>query len=165
MSQNMIAMRGTEYYTQNTVGAKLVIDIMGDPMADALSSTNLSQCDRSFAIADFVSADGGTSLDLMRRLIKIVRTAHATRAIMITFTSLPGNDFSALLRCLHHDNAAIPLTHKPGVHTFASGTAFYWQIFPDDSLALGFSATATHWLSNERLGDDSLGTRWRTRLR
>ena len=143
----MIAMRGAGYYSKNTMGAKFVIDAAYDLVADALSGMNLSQCDKSFAIADFGSADGGTSLDLMRRLIKIVRTAHATRAITITFTDLPANDFSALFRILHHDDTAIPLAHEPGVHTFASGTTFYRQIFPDDSLALGFSATAMHWLS------------------
>ena len=34
-----------------------------------------------------------------------------------------------------------------GVFSFASGTSFHRQIFPDGTLSLGFSATAMHWLS------------------
>ena len=35
----------------------------------------------------------------------------------------------------------------PSVFSFASGTSFHRQIFPDATLSLGFSATAMHWLS------------------
>ena len=34
-----------------------------------------------------------------------------------------------------------------GVFSFASGTSFHQQIFPDATLSLGFSASAMHWLS------------------
>jgi len=41
------------------------------------------------------------------------------------------------------------------VFSFASGTSFHQQIFPDATLSLGFSATAMHWLSRlpATLGD------------
>jgi NAD(P)-dependent dehydrogenase (short-subunit alcohol dehydrogenase family) len=42
-----------------------------------------------------------------------------------------------------------------GVFSFASGTSFHHQIFPDATLSLGFSASAMHWLSRlpATLGD------------
>ncbi|CAF1461380.1 unnamed protein product [Adineta steineri] len=143
----MIAMRGNGYYSKNTVGAKLIIDIAGDFVMNALSTMNLSGWDTSFSIADFGAADGGTSLDLMRRIVKTIRAADMKKAITITYTDLPQNDFSALFHHLHHEDHIIPLGREPNVYTFASGTTFYRQIFPDNTLSLGFSATAMHWLS------------------
>ncbi|CAF1377209.1 unnamed protein product [Adineta ricciae] len=144
----MIAMRGMGYYSENTIGAKVVIDTAGVLVVDALSRMNLFQSNASFEIADFGAADGGTSLDLMRCLIESVRAANVARPITITYTDLPQNDFSALFRRLHfHDDHVTPLGHEPNVYTFASGTTFYRQIFPENTLSLGFSATAMHWLS------------------
>jgi hypothetical protein len=143
----MIAMRGVGYYSKNTIGAKVVIDAAADLVASALSTMDLSQSSTPFTVADFGAADGGTSLDLMRRIVKTVRAANATKAITITYTDLPQNDFSVLFHRLHHEDDTIPLGREPNVYTFASGTTFYRQIFPNNTLSLGFSATAMHWLS------------------
>jgi hypothetical protein len=40
-----------------------------------------------------------------------------------------------------------PLADEPGLSTFASATSFHRQIFPDETLSFGFSASAMHWLS------------------
>src|SRR5262249_54667061 len=68
----------------------------------------------------------------------------------VTYTDLPHNDFSALFQLLHGllpAHKENPLGLVPGVFTFASGTSFYRQIFPDQTISLGFSATAMHWMS------------------
>ncbi|UJR17419.1 hypothetical protein I4U23_004314 [Adineta vaga] len=83
----------------------------------------------------------------MRLIIKTIRAGNMTKPITITYTDLPQNDFSALFQRLHHDDHARPLTCEQNVYTFASGTTFYRQIFPDNTLSFGFSATAMHWLS------------------
>jgi hypothetical protein len=145
----VIAMRGAGYYSANTVGAKAVIDAAADLVLETLESMAL-QGSTPFAIADFGAADGGTSIDMMRKAIARIRQAAPNRQITITYTDLPHNDFSVLFQLLqgllptHKEN---PLAHQPNVFTFGSGTTFYRQIFPDATVSLGFSATAMHWLS------------------
>ena len=145
----VIAMRGAGYYSSHTIGAKAVINAAADLVVDALGRMDLSST-APFAIADYGAADGGTSIDMMRRTIDAIRARAGERPIAITYTDLPHNDFSALFRLVHGllpQSPERPLGAEPGVFTFASGTSFYRQIFPDDTLSLGFSATAMHWLS------------------
>jgi hypothetical protein len=145
----VIAMRGAGYYSENTVGAKAVIDAAGDLVMQALAGMDLA-ASGPFSVADYGCADGGTSIDLMRRIVAEIRSKAAARPITITYTDLPHNDFSVLFRFLHGHlgkQPGIPLGAQDGVFTFASGTSFYRQILPPGTLALGFSATAMHWLS------------------
>jgi hypothetical protein len=143
-------MRGGGYYSDNAIGAKMVIDATVPVVDAALAGALAKASDMPFAIADFGAADGGTSLDLMRKIVGGVRAACPNRSITLTYTDLPYNDFSALFRLLHglHGVAnGVPLAHEPGLFTFASATSFHRQIFPDETLSFGFSASAMHWLS------------------
>jgi hypothetical protein len=145
----VIAMRGAGYYSANTIGAKAVIDAAADLVLEALEGMALKG-ETHFAIADFGAADGGTSIDMMRRAVARIRKDAPERTITITYTDLPHNDFSALFRLMngllpgYEQN---PLAAQPGVLIFASGTSFYRPIFPASTISLGFSATAMHWLS------------------
>ncbi len=146
----VVQMRGAGYYSQNTIGAKAVIDAAADLVLDALSGMSLGHHTHPFALADFGAADGGTSLDLMRQAIGFVQQAAPSRAVTLTYTDLPHNDFSSLFRLLHGlipGRADNPLGQIENVFTFASGTSFYHQVFPAATLDFGFSATAMHWLS------------------
>jgi hypothetical protein len=145
-----IAMRGAGYYSANTVGAKTVIDRVGDLVVAAAAKLPPLKPGEAFSIADFGAADGGTSMDMIRRLIGAIREREPQRQIALAYTDLPHNDFSALFRLtqgLIGERTQAPLAEIPGVFISAAGTSFYRQIFPDASLALGFSATAMHWLS------------------
>ncbi len=145
-----ISMRGAGYYSANTVGAKTVIDKVGDLVVAAVARMPELEPGRAFAIADFGAADGGTSIDMMRRLVEAIRAREPDRQIAITYTDLPHNDFGVLFRLtqgLIGPKAREPLAAIPGVFIFASGTSFYRQIAPDGALSFGFSATAMHWLS------------------
>ncbi|AVO44743.1 SAM-dependent methyltransferase [Phreatobacter cathodiphilus] len=149
-SAQVIAMRGAGYYSSNTVGAKAVIDKAGDLVVEALGSMALEAAETTFSVCDYGAADGGTSLDMMRRLVDTVRQRAPGRAIQITYTDLPHNDFSALFRLtqgLLGDQAKPPIADTPNLYILGSGTSFYRQIVPDGTLNLGFSATAMHWLS------------------
>ena len=149
-AQPVIAMRGAGYYSDNTIGAKAVIDAAGELVVEALEAMHLADDTMPFAVADFGAADGGTSLDLMRRIADKVRAASPKRQISITYTDLPHNDFSVLFRRLHGllgTPEPSPLAARDNLFTFASGTSFHRQIFPDRTLSFGFSATAMHWLS------------------
>lgn len=145
----IVQMRGAGYYSQNTIGAKAVIDAAAELVLSALSQMPLRQA-VPFAMADFGAADGGTSLDLMRKAVSAIRQAAPERPVTLTYTDLPHNDFSSLFRLLHGlvpERSEAPLGQMENVFTFASGTSFYRQIFPGGELDFGFSATAMHWLS------------------
>ena len=145
-----IAMRGAGYYSSNTVGAKAAIDKVADRVVEALARMPALPPGQPFALADFGAADGGTSIDLMRRAIEAIRAREEDRPITLTYTDLPHNDFGALFRLtqgLLGPSTEAPLAAIPGVFIFGSGTSFYRQIAPDGALSLGFSATAMHWLS------------------
>jgi hypothetical protein len=149
-SDSTIAMRGGGYYSDNAIGAKMVIDATVPVVDAALVGALAKSSDKPFAIADFGAADGGTSLDLMRKVVRGVRAACPGRSITLTYTDLPYNDFSVLFRLLHGLLGAAngaPLADEPGLSTFASATSFHRQFFPDETLSFGFSASAMHWLS------------------
>ena len=88
----VIAMRGAGYYSSHTIGAKAVINAAADLVVDALSRMDLNSA-APFAIADYGAADGGTSMDMMRRAIDAIRAKGGERPIAITYTDLPHNDF------------------------------------------------------------------------
>jgi hypothetical protein len=143
-----IRMRGAGYYGAHQT--PLVIDHTLPLMLDALDALDPVSSGSVFAIADFGAADGGTSIGMLRALLTELRTRAPDRPVTLTHTDLPYNDFSALFRLVHgllpgreHDG----LRDFHGVFSFASGTSFHRQIFPDATLSLGFSATAMHWLS------------------
>ena len=149
-----IAMRGAGYYSANTVGAKTVIDKVGDLVAAAVGKMPALAEGQAFTIADFGAADGGTSSDLMRGLVQAIRLREPQRQISITYTDLPHNDFSTLFRLsqgLLGPKTDKPLADTPGLFIFGSGTSFYRQVLPDNSLSFGFSATAMHWISRRPL--------------
>jgi hypothetical protein len=143
-----IAMRGAGYYSANTVGAKTAINRVGDIVVAAAAKTPALKPGEAFSVADFGAADGGTSMEMMRRLIAAIRAREPERQIAIAYTDLPHNDFSTLFRQTQGlIGEGAPIADIPGVFISAAGTSFYRQIFPDASLSLGFSATAMHWLS------------------
>jgi len=142
-------MRGAGYYSEHTTGAKLVIDAAIPLVLATVAEMDLAASAAPFGIVDYGAADGGTSIALHRALIAAVR-ARSGRAITLTHTDLPHNDFSALFRLMHGllpGKPGLGLGDDPALFSFASGTSFYRQIVPDGTLALGFSATAMHWLS------------------
>lgn len=145
-----ISMRGAGYYSANTIGARHVINKVADLVVNSVAKMPRLAESEAFAIADFGAADGGTSMDMMRRLVGAVREREPERAIAITYTDLPHNDFSTLFRLsqgLLGPATDMPLAETPDLYIFGSGTSFYRQILPDNSLSFGFSATAMHWIS------------------
>ncbi len=145
-------MRGAGYYSANTVGAKHVINKAGDLVIEALSEIAIEKGQGALSIADFGAADGGTSMELMQRLVDIIRQRAPQRQISLGYTDLPHNDFSALFRLtqgLLGEPTDKPLASNPDLFIYGCGTTFYKQLFADNTLDLGFSATAMHWLSRK----------------
>src|SRR5262249_19198447 len=136
---DVIAMKGGGYYSLATIGAKDVIDGATPLVLDAIA--RIPDAEGPFWFADMGTADGGTSRDLVGAVIEAVRRRWLGREIAVLHTDQPRNDFNALVARVHARPA------QEGVHFLQSATSFYRQILPAGQLALGFSATAMHWLS------------------
>jgi hypothetical protein len=99
------------------------------------------------------AADGGTSLELWRAVLGHVRRQAPERAIEMVYTDLPKNDFSQLFRLIHGQTEMRSyLKDIPNTYVLASGTSFHESILPPATLDLGFSATATHYISQTPAG-------------
>ncbi|MEZ5775099.1 MAG: SAM-dependent methyltransferase [Hyphomicrobiaceae bacterium] len=103
---------------------------------------------RAFRATDMGAADGGTSVDMWRRVLKDVRARAPRRPIEMVYTDLPRNDFAQVFRMIHGQTDIKSYYREiEDLYVYASGTSFHDAIFPKESLDLGFSATASHYVS------------------
>ena len=83
----------------------------------------------------------------LQRPIRVLRErAGEKRAISVVHTDLPENDFTVLFQTVNGDPQSY-LRGDAAVFPSAVGRSFYQQIFPSDSITLGWSSWAAHWLS------------------
>ncbi|MEL6421801.1 MAG: SAM-dependent methyltransferase [Pseudomonadota bacterium] len=154
------AMKGGGYYSERTRGAKHVIDRAADMLLDAARSIPGPADDgQPLRIADYGTADGGTSLDTICQTVAALSERFPSRQVEVVYTDLPSNDFSALFRNVitGGDGADSEQPSMPGArlgsfpHVFVSaiGRGFHTQLLADNSLDIGFSATAMHYVSEK----------------
>ena len=147
-TQRFMAMKGAGYYSKATTGAKHVIDGATDLILDAVGRMNLADDGSAFRAVDMGAADGGTSIDMWRKVLRDVRRRVPSRPIEMVYSDLPRNDFSQLFRSIHgQTDIESYYTKIDDLYVFASATSFHQAIFPASSLNLGFSATASHYIS------------------
>ena len=146
-SKHTIAMSARGQYSLHTQGAKDVIDNACELALQALAKTALSDGPAPYNIADYGAADGGTSVDLIGRLIDYIRERAPNRPVAVNYTDLPRNDYSALFLMLQDNDPTRYLRRHKNVFPLATATSFFDAIFPPESIDFGFSATAMHWLS------------------
>lgn len=143
-----ITMSGDGLYSLATVGAKDVID-KATPLVLAALESIQQKVDGAWCFSDMGCADGGTSLDLWRAVISTLRK-YDEREIQIIYADQARNDFNALVKILHGlTQFDSYLNEFEAVHALQSGSSFYTPILPANTLHLGFSATAMHWLSQK----------------
>src|SRR5215208_394743 len=142
-TDRFMAMKGQGYYSTATTGAKDVIDGAAHLVIEAIDRMDLADDSQAIRLADMGAADGGTSIDLWRHVLKHLRAKVPSRPIELVYTDLPRNDFSQLFRIVH-GQTDIPtyLDEVDGVFVLASANSFHRPMFPPRSLHLGFSSTA-----------------------
>jgi hypothetical protein len=92
-------------------------------------------------IADFGSSQGLNSIYAIKAIINYLqKTNKYIKEPFIVHNDLPTNDWKSLFQLLIEDNS------YKGV---ASGRSFYEQCLPNNSLQIGYSSTALHWLSEK----------------
>jgi hypothetical protein len=146
-TQSVLAMRSAGYYSERTAGARDVINNASEMVLSALEDMPASQILR---IADFGAADGGTSRDMWMHIIGSRRAGGDHRQIEMLYTDLASNDFSTLFRMMQGmqgDPKHAYQMHHDNVFVHACGTGFHQQLMANESLHLGFSATAMHYVS------------------
>jgi len=140
-----ITMSAGGLYSLATIGAKDVID-RATPRVLAAVDQLIAPSDAHWCFSDMGCADGGTSLDLWRSVTRHCRR-KSHQDIQIVYADQARNDFNALVGILHGLTQFESYLHElPHVHAVESGSSFYQPILPANSLHLGFSATAMHWL-------------------
>src|SRR5215475_9797791 len=78
-----VAMRGGGYYSGVIKSAKDVIDGATPLVLDAIRDLPNSDVTTPFALADMGCADGGTSLDMVRRAVAAVRERWPERPVTV----------------------------------------------------------------------------------
>lgn len=148
--QGELSMRSGGYYSERTVGARIVIDNAFPMVRAALGEVPNTGARLRFA--DFGCADGGTSKGLWSRLIDELRAGGDSRDIEVIYTDLPSNDFSTLFKQMQGiigDAERAYQTRHRGVFVHGCGTGFHQQLMASGTLDLGFSATAMHYVSEK----------------
>lgn len=146
-TQDVLAMRGEGYYSERTAGAKNVINDAGAMVLNALRDLPPAS---TLRFADYGAADGGTSQQMWDMVIRNCRDAGDERQIEMMYTDLASNDFSTLFRIMQGmqgDATYAYQNHFKNVFVHACGTGFHEQLLTNESLHLGFSATAMHYVS------------------
>ena len=145
-----ITMAGGGRYSLATRGAEDVINKSIPLVIDVLNAMSITEEMADFTFSDIGTADGGTSLKLVEKLIHSIRKKSPKIDINIVYADQPKNDFNSLVETV------LGLGHFPSylqnienVYPLFSANSFYKQILPHNSLDFGFSATAMHWLSKE----------------
>jgi len=107
----------------------------------------LPKAPQPIAIADYGAGSGHDSLlPISVAIAALRRRTRPDHAILVAHTDLAANDFTALFTTLTKDPNSY-LNKDRAAFPSAVGRAYYSQIIPSSSIALGWSSLALHWLS------------------
>jgi hypothetical protein len=113
----------------------------------AAENVPLPDAPQPIGVADYGAATGYNSLLPIASAVRVLRgRTRPDHAILVTHSDLPGNDFTALFTTITEDPDSY-LTADKATFAAAVGRSFYQQILPPESIVLGWSSWATHWLS------------------
>ena len=113
----------------------------------AAANVPLPAAPHPIGVADYGAATGYNSLLPIASAVEVLRKrTRPDHAVLVTHTDLPGNDFTALFTTITEDPDSYLAADKATFAT-AVGRSFYQQILPSESVVLGWSSWATHWLS------------------
>ncbi len=147
-TDDFMAMKGAGYYSRATIGAKHVMDNATGLILDAIDRQPPADDGSVFTMTDMGCADGGTSIDMVGRVLGDIRDRCPSRPIQMVYTDLPRNDFSQLFQIVHGlTDTESYASHIDNLYVMASATSFHSRIVPPGSLNLGHSATASHYIT------------------
>ena len=144
-----VAMTAGGAYSLATLGEKDAINGAWPIVLDAIERIP-DRPGSAFTFSDMGTADAGTSLEMIGDAIAAIRQRFPERDVQIVYTDQPRNDYNVIFQMLHGlTGQASYLDRFENIQVMASATSFYNRILPANTLDLGFSATAMHWLSRK----------------
>lgn len=162
-----VGLDGEGAYTASTKGCFDVIDAASPLVLESVSSMPLPTS-RAFHVADYGTADGGTSLGLLSSVVRTLRQreGHLKREVLLRYEDQPANEWKSVFA--HASGArrvtdaygrpVVPPTDLGDVYVEGCGTGFHERCYPSNSVDLGLSFTAMHWLS--AFPNSLKGTEW-----
>lgn len=145
---------GEGVYTAATKGCFDVIDT-ATPLVLKEVATQPLRPNQAFHLADFGTADAGTSLGLLSKVIRAVREREGDKEVTIHYEDQASNEWKSVF---NHALGVKRVTDAYGnsidcpyeldnVFIEACGVGFHSQCYPSNTIDLGVSFTAMHWLS------------------
>ena len=149
-TQSSLSMKGEGYYSAKTAGAKNAIDKTQELLLNSIKSLPKQDILR---IADFGSADGGTSQEMWFNIIEKIKKSGDNREIEMLYTDLASNDFSVLFRMMQgmqgNDNFAYQ-NKFDNVFVHGCGTGFHKQLMANNSCLL-YTSPSPRDISGSRM--------------
>jgi cyclopropane-fatty-acyl-phospholipid synthase len=116
-------------------------------LVDAAKSIAMDP-NRPMLLADYGASQGRNSMLPVSAAIDAMRSGREPAGpITIVHTDLPSNDFASLFTMLDEDDASY-LRGREGLYPSAIGRSYFDMILPPNSVDLGWSSNALHWLSH-----------------
>lgn len=146
---------GEGAYSAATKGCFDVINAASPLVLDEIQKQPL-RSNQAFHIADYGTADAGTSLGLLSRVVQTVREREADKEVVIHYEDQLGNEWKSVFNHAlgfkevsdAYGNQVNTPYEMGNVFVEACGVGFHSQCYPSGSLDLGVSFTAMHWLSS-----------------
>ncbi|XP_055958079.1 uncharacterized protein LOC126826821 [Patella vulgata] len=140
---------------------KIICDISREQILEIVDTliSDPSSENEPFTVAEYGAADSSSSMGLMTDIINTVRSkCGINKEIHIMYEDLPLSDFNSLYKRIH---GIIPIPRSylldhENVYVTSSGTNFYKQCFPANSVDLAISFSSLHWLSKSVQLSDSV---------
>jgi len=127
----------TSGYSLETFGARVALEKSMPQMLAALKALP----PEPLTFVDFGIADGGTSLQFWQDVFSTLRKNNP-HPIHLYGNDLPENPHNDL--ALHLEQLR---QQVPELRAYIAPVSFYQQVVADNTMSVGFSATALHWLS------------------
>eukprot|EP01103_Thecamoeba_quadrilineata_P007812 TRINITY_DN17633_c0_g1_i1.p1 TRINITY_DN17633_c0_g1~~TRINITY_DN17633_c0_g1_i1.p1 ORF type:complete len:367 (+),score=82.50 TRINITY_DN17633_c0_g1_i1:64-1164(+) len=123
----------------------------GIPYLDAvLKTTDFKKNTESspFVIADYGSATGSNSYGPVQTIVTHLHQHQPNREVLVTHVDLPSTDWCKLFALIEKDRYNLSgETTQAKIFTSVVGRSFYEQVLPRESVDIGISTSAVHWLS------------------
>ncbi|OMJ80463.1 hypothetical protein SteCoe_19266 [Stentor coeruleus] len=127
------------------------LDLFENCLKDTLNLT-----EGPIKISDYGCSEGKNSIIYFSECLKRFRS-YSNRTVWITHTDLPSNNWSEVHNLLN--SCDFSYLNLPNTYFSTVGRSFFNQIFPSNSIHVGFSAFSFHYLSKKPVrpeGDTSL---------
>jgi SAM-dependent methyltransferase len=157
-----IGKDGEGEYTASTKGCFDVIKtatplVLNEIKKQPLRPFGVGSSSSAYHIADYGTADAGTSLGLMTKMVDAVRDRHSNdeKEVVIHYEDQLTNEWQSVFRHALGLKSVTDAYGKPipnpytqqNVFIEACGVGFHNQCYPSNSIDFGVSFTAMHWLS------------------